>query len=227
MRVVLVEDEAIVAQRLDRMIRAIGGADVESVAHAATLDEARALAGGAVDLLFLDLDLNGRDGFRLLEEASAERFQTVVVSAHHEEALRAFEYGVVDFVPKPFTEERLRRAIDRARGRSGGAARRARALAVRAGREVRAIPVERIVFVRGADDFSELHLDDGSTHLHQKTLAALETLLPEEFARVHRSYLAALSRARGVRGSELVLEGGRRIPIGRTYRDDVKRRLGL
>jgi DNA-binding LytR/AlgR family response regulator len=228
MRIAIVEDEAMVARRLERMIRDMAGSDAESIECVTALDDAlRIVAGGQVDLVFLDLNLNGRNGFSLLEEAVAAPFQTVVVSAHHEQALRAFEYGVTDFVAKPFTEERLRKAVDRALGRDGIPRGRARCLAVRKGREVRTIPIDRIAFIRGADDFSELHLDDGGSHLHQKTLAALESLLPEPFVRIHRSYIANLARARGIRASSLVLEDGRLLPIGRSYREGVRRRLGL
>lgn len=228
MKIAIVEDEAIVAQRLERMIRAIAGADAESIVHAPTLDDAVALfATSRPDLVFLDLNLDGRNGFRLLEDAAAASFQTIVVSAHHEQALRAFDYGVTDFVAKPFSEERLRKAIDRAFGRGGAPGGRARCLAVRKGREIRTIPIERIAFIRGADDFSELHLDDGTSHLHQKTLSALEVVLPPTFARVHRSYIANLARTRGMRGGALVLDDGHLLPIGRTYRGDVRQRLGI
>jgi DNA-binding LytR/AlgR family response regulator len=228
MRIAIVEDETMVARRLERMVRDIAGGDAESIECVTALDDALAIvAGGRVDLLFLDLNLNGRNGFRLLEEAVAAPFQTVVVSAHHEQALRAFEYGVTDFVAKPFSEERLRKAVDRALGRDGIARGRTRCLAVRKGREVRTIPIDRIAFIRGADDFSELHLDDGSSHLHQKTLAALEALLPEPFVRIHRSYIANLARARGLRAASLVLEDGRLLPIGRSYREGVRAGLGV
>jgi len=97
---------------------------------------------------------------------------------------------------------------------------------VRVGREIRPVPIDRVVFVRGADDFSELHLDDGSTYLHQKTLASLEPLLPDGFARVHRSYIADLARVRGLAGAELVLAAGGRVPVGRRYVEETRRRLG-
>lgn len=219
MRIAIVEDEAVIARRLERMVREIVGQ--ASVQLAASFDDGLALTRAPIDLLFLDLNLNGRDGFRLLEEAAAARFQTVVVSAHHEQALRAFEYGVTDFLAKPWTEERLRRAIERVRGRESPAA---RTLVVRKGRELRAVAVQDIVFIRGADDYSELHLADGSVHLHEKSLTALESLLPESFARVHRSYIANLSRAAGLRSGALVLEGAT-VPVGRVYRATLRRRL--
>ncbi|HKR63153.1 MAG TPA: LytTR family DNA-binding domain-containing protein, partial [Thermoanaerobaculia bacterium] len=173
----------------------------------------------------LDLNLNGSDGFSLLEEAVAAPFQTVVVSAHHEQALRAFEYGVADFVAKPWTEERLRIAIHRATGRDPR--HRANRLVVRKGRELRTISTSDIVFIRGADDYAELHLADGTMHLHEKTLAALESMLPGDFARVHRSYIANLVRVRGMRGATLAMDDGAFVPVGRVYRDVVRERLSF
>jgi DNA-binding LytR/AlgR family response regulator len=241
MKIAIVEDEAVVARRLERMVREIVGAEA-SVDVAPSLPAARALMNQPFDLLFLDLNLNGSDGFQLLEEAAASPFQTVVVSAHHEQAIRAFDYGVADFVAKPWTFERLRIAVERAtsthaEGRrlappeeSGDWRRRtpkARCVVVRKGRELRTIRVDDLVFIRGADDYSELHLADGSVHLHEKSLTALEWLLPATFARVHRSYIANLGRVRGMRAAALVLDDDSLVPVGRVYRGAVRERLGF
>jgi DNA-binding LytR/AlgR family response regulator len=224
MRIAIVEDEAIVARRLARMIRSIVGPAVP-IEVAPTFRAALDVIRRPLDLLFLDLSLGGRDGFTLLEQAAASSFQTVVVSAHHDQALRAFDYGVTDFVPKPWSEARLRTAIDRAMGREPHP--RAHRLVVRKGRELRPVDTARIVFIRGADDYSELHLDDASALLHEKTLTALETMLPAEFARVHRSYIANLTRVRGLRATALVLDDDSLIPLGRSYRLGIRDRLGV
>ncbi|HEX2060566.1 MAG TPA: LytTR family DNA-binding domain-containing protein [Thermoanaerobaculia bacterium] len=224
MRIAIVEDEAVVARRLERMVRALSGAS--DVCVASSLDAALSLMRSQqIELLFLDLNLNGRDGFRLLEEAAAAPFQTVVVSAHHEQALRAFEYGVTDFVAKPWSEERLRLALDRVATRVPQ--RRATTIVVRKGRELRSIAASEIIYVRGADDYSELHLADGSVHLHEKTLSALESLLPPSFVRVHRSYIANFARVRGLRATAIVMHDDTLVPVGRVYREAVRARLGV
>ncbi len=230
MRILIVEDEAVVARRLERQVREMAG-DAE-IDLAASLGAARERLQRPVDLLFLDLNLGGRDGFELLEEAAASRFQTVIVSAHHDQALRAFEFGVTDFLAKPWSEERLRLAMERVLGRETSARGRTRTLVVRRGRELRSVPVEQIVFIRGADDYSEIHLADGTTHLHEKTLLALEALLPACFARVHRSYIANLEHLRALRTApggrvELPFGDETAVPVGRIYRDTVRERLGL
>lgn len=224
MRIAIVEDEAIVARRLERMVREIVGS-AASIEVAASHAAADGILRRPLDLLFLDLNLNGRDGFSLLESAAAAAFQTIVVSAHHDQALRAFEYGVTDFVPKPWSVERLRTAIQRATSRDPGA--RATKLVIRKGKELRSVEASQITFIRGADDYAELHLADGSVHLHEKPLVALEALLPDGFVRVHRSYIANLARVRGMRARALTLEDDSVVPIGRAYRDALRARIGM
>jgi two-component system, LytTR family, response regulator LytT len=219
--IAIVEDEAVVARRLERMVSAI--------VHDATISVASTVGAAlellrvrSIDLLFLDLNLQGKDGFRVLSEAAAAPWQTIVVSAHHEQALRAFEYGVTDFVAKPWSEERLRAAIERANAREPQ--QRARMLVVRRGRELRTIAVADVVFVRGADDYAEIHAG-GEVQLHEKSLSALEALLPPSFVRVHRSYIANTARVRGLRTAPrmaLVMDDGAMVPVGRVYRETVR-----
>jgi DNA-binding LytR/AlgR family response regulator len=238
MRVAIVEDEAIVARRLVRLVSRILGERLERLVHVSSLAEAEALLGRSwIDLLFLDLNLRGRDGFRLLADAVSRPFDTVVVSAHHDQALRAFEYGVVDFVPKPFDEARLAQAIhrvlDRGGPRRGGeraAAGRARYLAVRKAREVIPIAVAEVLFVRGAGDFAELHCRDGGVHLHQKTLQRLGEILPPAFERIHRSYIVDTEAIRAFRAEEgsryfVRLEGGEEVPVSRAKARALRERL--
>jgi len=234
MRVAIVEDEAVVARRLIRLVTRILGDRLERIDHLGSLAEARAHLGSSwIDLLFLDLNLRGRDGFRLLADAVSRPFDTVVVSAHHDQALRAFEYGVVDFVPKPFDEARLKLAIGRVldRGdRRAGEHRGARYLAVRKAREVVPIPVSDVLFVQGAGDFSELHCRDGGVHLHQKTLTRLEGILPPEFERIHRSYIVdvrAICAFRAEEGSRYFvrLEGGHEVPVSRARAKALRTRF--
>jgi DNA-binding LytR/AlgR family response regulator len=228
MRIAIVEDEAVVARRLLRMVREILPAATLEVAT--TLSAARALlATRRPDVLLLDLNLCGRDGFALLTDEEPP-IPTVIVSAHADQALRAFDHGVVDFVAKPWTADRLRKAL--ARATAGLAAEPVQSLAVRRGRQVRPVPVARLAFVRAAGDYAELHLADGTVHLHGASLSALEQTLPARFLRIHRSHLVDVERVRALRGQgggglALEMEGGQRLPVGRRYRNAVRARLGL
>lgn len=231
MNVLIVEDEEVVGRRLARLTRAILGPRLASLATATSLAEARArLAAGGLDLVYLDLDLDGDDGFQLLAEAVAGAFQTIVVSAHADQALRAFEYGVTDFVAKPYREDRLRQALARFDQREPALRDRLRVLAIRRHGEVQLLPIDALVRASGADDYAELHCTDGTTCLHDKPLTALEQLLPARFERVHRSHIVDVTRIASWQVAEgsryhLVLDRGDVVPASRTWIQAFRRRV--
>ena len=117
MNVLIAEDEAPAARRLERMVRERLGPRVRDLAIAPTVEAARAaLASARIDLLLLDLNLNGADGFSILD--AAHRPPTIVVSANSGRAIDAFNHAVIDFVAKPVSAERLGVALDRALDRT-------------------------------------------------------------------------------------------------------------
>ena len=216
MRILIVEDEPLVAQRLERLVREVLGTELQGLRTAATLDLAVAHLDKVDDMvLLLDLNLANEDGFSLLRRALAEPWSTIVVSGSTERALEAFELGVVDFVAKPFTVERLEMAFRRVRERRGGE--RTRHLAVAYAGHVELVPLAEVVAIHGDDDYSSVELTNGQRRLHKRTLTELERLLPREFLRVHRSHIANLKQVRGLEGRVLKLANGTEISVGRAY----------
>jgi DNA-binding LytR/AlgR family response regulator len=231
-RILIVEDEPLLAQRLERFCREILGERLESVRVATMFAEASArLDESPIDLLLLDLNLHGRDGMQLLATSVAGSFHTVIVSANTEQALRAFEYGVIDFVPKPFSRERLAQALQRVTERDGRAAAAAKFLAVKKYGKVELVPIDRVLYVEGAGAYAELVLDDGRRELHDKTLEKLHTLLPPVFERIHKSYIVRFSAVKALHAQEgshyeAELKSGLRLPVGRTRYKELREKLG-
>ncbi|MEO5957754.1 MAG: LytTR family DNA-binding domain-containing protein [Opitutaceae bacterium] len=232
MRILIVEDEAVVARRLEQFCRRILATRLEWLRLAETLDAAQAaLAESPIDLLLLDLNLGGRNGMALLESNVAGSFHTIIVSANTEHALLAFERGVIDFVAKPFTEQRLAEALRRVSEPDGRSPHAARFLAVRKQGRIALVPIDDVLYVQGADDCSELVLADGRRELHDKTLEKLQALLPPVFERIHKSYLVRLSAVRALHvheGSryEAELKNGAFLPVGRTRYKEIRESLG-
>lgn len=230
LRVAIVEDEAVIARRIARLVTEILGPRLGALSVAATYDDALPLLAAGPDLLILDLALGGDDGFALLRRAAAGPFDTIVVSAHAERALEAFEYGVRDFVAKPFGKERLARALDRVLLPAARSERPIELVGVRTRDGVDFVPVRDIVYIRGAGTRCELVLRDGRSRLHDKLLDRLEHALPAAFQRVHKSYIVDLRQvarmvsAAGARHA-LILRDGTRIPVGRTRVGAVRARL--
>jgi len=231
MRLIIVEDEPLIAQRLERLIREILGEKLESLYLAGTFEAASArLAESPIDLLLLDLNLRGEDGMELLRTSVAGSFHTIIVSANIDQAIRAFEHGVIDFVPKPFTRERLAQALQRVTVTDGRAANAAKYLAVRKHGKIVPVAVERVLYLEGAGAYAELVLDDGTRHLHDKTLEKLHALLPQDFERIHKSYVVRMSSIVALHASEgshyeAELRGGLRLPVGRTRYKQLKAAL--
>lgn len=231
MRILIVEDEPLVRQRLLRLCQEHTHARarfdaVDCLAHA---DER--LRSREFDGLLLDLNLGGEDGFNLLRQAVAGSFHTVVVSAHAERALEAFELGVLDFVAKPFTRERLAQALDRLLAAGHPRAGHARFLAVWRPGGIATVAVEDVMRLQADGDYSRITLDCGRHELHEKSLDRLGAILPPTFVRCHRSWLVNLHYVDGLktmRGSrsELVMTDGERVPVGRSRLPALRMMLG-
>lgn len=220
--ILIVEDEPVLARRVERLTRDCLGDRVASVQIVDAVEPGIAiLQSQPVDLLLLDLNLRGEDGFHILETVSSFAAQTIIVSAYAERAARAFDYGVIDFVTKPFEAERLELALQRFTGMRAPRAERARVLSFRTGRRLTLVQLDEVSLIRGADKYSEVVLESGETRLHDKPLGQLAALLPEEFMRVHKSCIARIDRMVELVSSpgnrhEIIMRNGERAPVSRS-----------
>lgn len=228
MNILIVEDEARIAKRIERMTRDILGKALGSLEQLNTLEAAlKYIKNNPLDLLLLDLNLNGENGFDVLASAVSNSFHTIIISAYKDQAITAFEYGVMDFVPKPFNQDRLEQAFNRILEKEKPTPHRAKYLAVKKRHKVELIPIEQLLYIKGAGAYAELHLVDGTKELHDKSLEKLEQLLSGSFERIHKSYLVKESEVKGIRvasGSKYMaeLKNGDQIPVGRTKYKDLK-----
>lgn len=207
MRIAIVDDEELARRLLREYLSAYE--DVEVVAECANGFEAvKAVTDLKPDLLLLDIQMPRLDGFEVLELVGRE-VGVIFVTAYDQYALRAFEVHAVDYLLKPFSEDRLRAALDRARNRVtskalvapaqlGAMARPAGAhlerVAIRDGANVHVIPVSKIDYVEAQDDYVCFR-SEGKRFLKQQTLSELEGALnPEQFVRIHRSYILNIDR---------------------------------
>lgn len=228
MNILIVEDEARIAKRIERMTRAIFGSTLQSLKHIDNLTEAmKFIENGMLDIVLLDLNLNGDNGFELLKTAVSESFHTIIISANKDQALTAFEYGVLDFVPKPFNSDRLEQAFNRVITKEKTEHSKINVLAVKKRGRIQLIPIEDVLYIKGAGVYTELFLVNEKKELHDKSLEKLEQLLSNSFERIHKSYLVKMSEVKEIiveSGSKYMVElkNGKRIPIGRTKYKDVK-----
>jgi DNA-binding LytR/AlgR family response regulator len=228
MNILIVEDESRIAKRIERMTRDTFGNSLQSLTHINTIHEALTfIENKSIDLILLDLNLNGDNGFELLSTAVSGSFHTIIISAYKDQAITAFEYGVLDFVPKPFNRDRLEQAFNRAITKEKTENDRTKVLAIKKRGRIQLIPIENLLFIKGAGTYTELFLTDGTKELHDKSLEKLEQLLSHSFERIHKSYLVKMSEVKKIivkSGSRYVaeLKNGELIPVGRTKYKDIK-----
>ncbi len=231
MIVVIVEDEVTVANRIERLTRDLLNEYLTHLKVFHHFDEAiDYLEKTPIDLLLLDLNIHGSDGFDLLKMTAAGSYHTIIISAYEEKAVDAFAYGVLDFVPKPFTKKRLSKAFQRILDQHAHHGSHTKYLAYKKSGAIERISLDRIKFIRGADYYSEIVLDNGDCEIHSKTLSKLIVVLPTRFARVHKSYIVNMQKARRLQvyvGSRYELEftDGECLPVGRTRYREVKERF--
>jgi two-component system LytT family response regulator len=214
----LIDDEPLARMELRRLLRP--HAHVAIAGEAGTMIEARARLGHpGYDLVFLDVQLRGGNGFDLLD-AIAPAAQVVFVTAYDRYAVRAFEVNALDYLLKPVTAARLAATLQRlesplapapagppARGEPARLAHDDRVY-VKTGHATRFIAVADIGAIRSCENYTELALASGEKLLVLRSLKSWEEALPEEqFARVHRQALVNLARVRQItrRGEDEVL----------------------
>ncbi len=231
MRIVIIEDEARIARRIERLTRELLGSQVQAIAICESVNDGLSfIQTNPVDVLLLDLNLNGEDGFALLKTVISESFHTIIISAYTEKAITAFSYGVLDFVPKPFDEARLAQAFLRLTTTQKSTQHGTQFLAIKKNGAVALINIEEVKYIKGAGIYTELHLKNGKREIHDKTLEKLEQLLPGTFERIHKSYIIPVDQAQEIiihSGSKyyVVLKTGEVLPIGRTRYKNLKNKL--
>lgn len=114
MQILIVEDEPVHARYLTSKLMEILGEKTANIVHKKSIGESlEFLKVNSIDLFFLDLNLYGDNGFEILKQMPTSSIFTIIVSANTNYALEAFEYGVLDFIPKPVESERLEQSLKR------------------------------------------------------------------------------------------------------------------
>lgn len=231
-RAIVVDDEPMALARLSRLLREEDG--VEVVAECGDGASAiAALRSHRPDVAFLDIHMPEVDGLRVSANVVAGETCVVYVTAHSEHAVRAFETDAVDYLLKPFTVRRLQATLARLRARvPAHKPAFPERLLLQAGARMRPVPVQTIDSLIASANYIEVHCGQ-ERFLMRETLAAVEAKLdPAQFVRIHRSRVVRIGAVRDMEllpsGQYLLrLHNGQKLSGGRSYRDRLRKALGL
>ncbi|MEQ9103069.1 MAG: response regulator transcription factor [Rhodothermales bacterium] len=221
----IVDDEPLARRVLENFLTHLD--DCELVASCASAREALSvLSERPVDLLFLDIQmpgLSGLDLIPLLPEPPAVVFTT----AHREYAVEGFELQAVDYLLKPVSMARFKKAVDRVRALH--ATRNASSVAritVRVDRQNVHVRTGDIVYIEAMKDYARIHTLSGLLVTKRALSSLEEELSGAGFIRIHHSFLVR-GAAVEAHAPEFVLVAGKRLPVGRAYRQEALARLEL
>jgi two-component system LytT family response regulator len=239
-RAILIDDEELARGLVREHLES--HPEIEIVAECVNgFDAVKAVIELKPDLLFLDIQMPKLNGFEVLELID-HPCTVIFVTAYDEFALKAFEVHAVDYLLKPFTEERFEKALQLAKERilrsalvpvsellveSRSRAKPLERVLVREGSNVHVLPVEKIDFIEAQDDYVSIR-SGGKSYLKQQRLAEFEELLDaKHFVRIHRSYILNIDRLAKIeqyaKDSRLaILKDGTKLQVSRTGYDKLK-----
>jgi DNA-binding LytR/AlgR family response regulator len=175
------------------------------------------------DLLFLDIEMPGLNGIRLLRSLS-HRPAVVLTTAYRDYAVEGFDLEVLDYLVKPFSFSRMQQTMEKfARWREGSLP-AADALFLKVDTQLIRVPVKDILYLESKKDDVRVYTT-GDEYLCHLTLTEITARLPaEKFLRLHRSYTVALDKI-GLVKDNCVHIHGKTLPVSRELRMELKRRL--
>ena len=243
-RILIVDDERPARDKLRRMLEL--EPDIGAIEEARDGVEAlEMLPSFAPDVVLLDIQMPEIGGLEVAASLPSPAPLVVFVTAYDEYAIHAFDANAIDYLLKPYDQQRLQRALRRVRERLGAMAPAALAVATPAAAPAplpaitqllvperggtRIVKVEQIQWIETADNYVILHTADGD-RLMRQTLAGLVENLGPRFQRCHRRAAVQLDWIRSVQAldkgdCELILRGEVRVPCSRQYRPELMARL--
>jgi two-component system, LytTR family, response regulator len=247
LRVLIVDDEPLIRTGIHRVLSGIDGIEIAGECGSG-LEAITAIASQQPDVVLLDVQMPDCSGLEVVRQVGPAQMPAVIfVTAHDEYAVRAFELNAVDYLLKPFSDERLREGIGRARVRLESQTRATltrqlealldterpaapQTLVVRNGERFDFVPVDSIDWIESANNYVQLHCGARS-YIMAETLSGLERRLDRHlFLRIHRCRIVNISRIVAAHTTfggayELELRSGVRLATGRQHKGVVQQLL--
>ena len=224
-RTLIIDDEAPSRRRMKKLLEAVPDCSVIGEAESGTdaIDQIRSLQP---DLIFLDIQLKDMTGFEVLEQLPDVKCQIIFITAFDEFAIKAFDLNAIDYLLKPYKESRFHEAISRLRLRSTevsysnlqalaqqlSKSKSPEKLRISEGKTIHLIEVDKLIFVQSDTYYCQLHFEEGKEKIIRISLKKLETVLPDQFLRINRSFIINKNKIESIkkrkRSTDIELPGG-------------------
>jgi len=236
LRALIIDDEDLARRLTQEYLRS--HSDIEVIAECENgLEAVDAISSSQPDLIFLDIQMPKLNGFEVLE-ATGRKEGVIFTTAYDQYALKAFDQHAIDYLLKPYSQQRFDEALTKARkllGQNGNAVQdlvtqtnaKPERLVVRDRGQTHIIPIEKIDYIEAQDDYVQIYFN-GKSLLKTQSLSDLEKQLnPEHFVRIHRSTIIRLQALKCIERAskdsyQAVMHVGVNLPISRSGYDRIK-----
>ena len=226
MKCLVIDDDPLACEVIEEFLAKLGGVDYcLKLGDGATA--LHVIVAESFDVVFLDLDLPGVDGISLIH-ALPTRMPVVVVSANPDFGAQSYEFGIIDYLVKPFDFPRFAKAMARV---AASASSRQQVpssvdgvIFLRDGTSIQRIDLSDVDCVQAQSNYVSFLLGCGQTVMSLVSMAKLEEILPDDFVRIHRSYIFSGRKILSIKGSKVIV-GQHSLPIGNSYRARLLERL--
>jgi len=181
-----------------------------------------------IDLIFLDINMPGISGMQLAQSLS-HRPMIIFITAYSHYAVESYNIGAVDYLLKPIIYERFLTAIDKAakaRLVQNSVDDKETTVYLKSGPQTYPVKLSDILYLEKDGNYMTVHLKDKKILIRENMNDIFDLVPADEFIRVHKSFVVAVKYITVIEVLQLIINGVK-IPIGSTYREQLKTRLGL
>jgi DNA-binding LytR/AlgR family response regulator len=221
---IVVEDEPLALEKLEQFIGKTPWLDCKAT-FTNGIDALSFLQSNEVQLMFLDIQMNGITGIQLLDSLP-QKPQVILTTAYSEYALKGYEYSITDYLLKPFSYERFLQAIQKVKVNETTIplAVASNFMFVKSDYRIVKIEFNDILYIEGMRDFRCIVTQQGKT-VTSTSFTELETLLPQQlFSRIHKSYIVSLQKIKSIEHHRVYITD-KILPIGESFKHSFYVRL--
>lgn len=224
-RAIAIDDEPLALQVTSHFCSQAEGVDLVRT-FTKTSDAAAYLKKHPVDLLFLDIQMPGKNGLEFYRTIGSE-LPVIFTTAYSQYAVEGFNVNAIDYLLKPFSLERFLQALDKAKKQLQQNTTEHPHLLIRANYKLQRVDFDNIMLIEGLDDYIKIHLQDKTSLVTRMPMKSIAEKLPSsDFVRVHRSYIVPVKKIMSIYNNTIKMDDFV-IPIGNTYRKEVSKHFSL
>lgn len=224
-RCVAIDDEPMALDIIKNFCQRIGGIHICTFDN--PVDGLNHITCNNTDIVFLDIDMGDISGLSLVEKFP-KNISIVFTTAHSQYAIDGFELDATDFLHKPFSIERFERALGKAMKQNKAKTEddsKEDTIQIKEGYASKFIKTSEILYIESMDNYVKIHTKGKNTFMPRLNIKKLESMLPPNMIRIHKSYMVNTDNVVKLSYKDLTLSNGVVLPVGRNYKINVKKNL--